>query len=540
MRFPGTLRGSALFAALALAAPLAAQTYAPDLRAEATTDGPVEDYLRVLQVAGAAPLYPWSIRGFSPAEVDRLAGTAEAHPWSARFPSAPRGGAHARLLRPSVLAGFNSAYPAGGNDGAVWAGRGVTASATAGFALRWGVLSVRAEPVVFWAQNRSFDLMSNGQADSLRFNDADSPLTIDLPQRFGDGSFTRVDPGQSYARLDAGPLALGFSTANEHWGPTADLPLLLGSNAAGFPHAFVGTAHPVNVGLGRLHARVEWGSLAQSDFSTVSGHGSRRLMTGLLAVFTPRGLDGLEVGAGRFFHTAWPEGGLTLGDLTQPFQSILKRGLPVQDSTIPGADDRTSPDNQLASVFARWVLPGSGFEAWAEYAREDHNWDLRDAILEPDNSSGYSLGARKVWRRGESLLSLRAEWLETQQSNLFLVRNQARFYRHAFERQGHTQLGQVLGSPAAYGGAGSVVALDRYTPHGRWTLDWTRTRVRGLPPAAGDSGRVDVLHSVGGQAILFHRGLDVTAGLHGMYELNRNGGDDAFNLSATLGLRVGF
>ena len=29
----------------------------------------------------------------------------------------------------------------------------------------------------------------------------------------------------------------GVSTANQQWGPSADLPLLLGTNAAGFPHA---------------------------------------------------------------------------------------------------------------------------------------------------------------------------------------------------------------------------------------------------------------------------------------------------------------
>ena len=64
---------------------------------------------------------------------------------------------------------------------AVWAGRGGTIPATAGFALRWGVLSVRVEPIVVWAQNRSFDLMANGQVDSLRFAGPENPLTIDLP-----------------------------------------------------------------------------------------------------------------------------------------------------------------------------------------------------------------------------------------------------------------------------------------------------------------------------------------------------------------------
>src|SRR5688572_27483323 len=92
MRLPGTAspspRGSVpsmrsastpfvAFALAVLAAgPLAAQQarVAPaDLRAEATAGSEAERYLRVLQVAGRAPLYPWSLRAFSPREVDALA-----------------------------------------------------------------------------------------------------------------------------------------------------------------------------------------------------------------------------------------------------------------------------------------------------------------------------------------------------------------------------------------------------------------------------------------------------------------------------------
>jgi len=410
----------ALAAALLFAPALRAQQPAPDLRAEATAGSETERYLRVLQTAGLAPLYPWSIRAFSPREIDRLVPDSAGHPWAARLaPAGPLHGPQLHLLRPGLRTVYNSAFPQGSNDGAVWAGRGATVAATAGFAFRWGALSVRVEPQVIWAENRSFALAANGQADSLRFDDPQNPLSIDLPQRFGDGSLTRIDPGQSTARLDVAGFAAGVSTANQQWGPAEDLPLLLGTNAAGFPHAFLGTSSPWRVGIGRVHGRLVWGSLSQSDFSAVTGHGSRRFMTGLLGVFTPRGLDGLEIGGARFFHTAWPDGGLRFSDFTEPFQSLFKQGVA---ETGEGPDDRSSPDNQLASAFARWVLPGAGFEAWAEFAREDHSWDLQDLLLEPDHSSAYTLGARKVWRRGPSLLSLRGELLEAQPSNLQAVR----------------------------------------------------------------------------------------------------------------------
>jgi Capsule assembly protein Wzi len=527
-------------AVLVFAAPLRGQQALPDLRAEATAGSEAERYLRVLQVAGGAPLYPWSLRAFSPAEIDRLAAGNADHPWAARFaPADSARGVRGGVLRPSLRAYYNTAFPQGGNDGALWVGRGGTVAATAGVALRWGALSVRVEPVAFWTQNRGFALMPNGRPDSARFADPENPATIDLPQRFGDGGYWRLDPGQSTARLDVRGFALGVSTANQQWGPTADLPLILGTNAAGFPHAFLGTSSPWRVGIGRLHGRVVWGSLAQSPYSVVSGPGSRRLMTGVVAVFTPRGLDGVEIGGARFFHQPWPAGGLELSDLAEPFQSLFKTGLPENGE---GAEDLASPKNQLASAFARWVLPGAGFEAWAEYAREDHSWDLKDFLLQPDHTAAYTLGARKVWRREGSLFSLRGELLESQPSNLQIVRNQGRFYRHSFEHQGHTVLGQVLGSPAAYGGSGTVLSLDRYTAQGRWTIDWTRTRVRGLlatPASAPGSGGVDVVHSLGAEAVLFRGRTDALLGLHGNYELNRNGGDDAFNLNASLGLRIG-
>ncbi|HEV7590434.1 MAG TPA: hypothetical protein VGO40_20150, partial [Longimicrobium sp.] len=513
----------------------------PDLRAEATAGSEAERYLRVLQVAGGAPLYPWSLRAFSPAEVDRLASGPADHPWAPRFaPADSAHGVRGGLLRPSLRAVYNTAYPQGGNDGAVWAGRGATFAATAGVALRWGALSVRLEPVAFWAQNRAFALMPNGLPDSARFRDPDNPKSIDLPQRFGDGAYWRVDPGQSTARLDVRGFALGVSTANQQWGPSADLPLILGTNAAGFPHAFVGTSNPWRVGIGRLHARVVWGSLTQSPYSSMSGHGSHRLMTGMVAVFTPRGLDGLEIGGSRFFHTPWPRGGLKLSDLAQPFQAFFKTGLPANGES---SEDLVSAENQLASAFMRWVLPKAGFEAWAEFAREDHSWDLKDFLLQPDHDAAYALGARKVWRRGPSLVSLRGELLDAQPSALAAVRRQTVFYRHTYEQQGHTVGGQILGSPAAYGGAGSVVSLEKYTPGGRWTLDWTRTRVRGLrltPASAQGSAGVDVVHSLGAEAVLFRGSTDALLGLRGSYELNRNGGNDAFNLDASLGVRIGF
>ncbi|HEU4882877.1 MAG TPA: capsule assembly Wzi family protein [Longimicrobium sp.] len=532
MRFRPVPAAACCALAAALAAPLHAQRATPDVRNEAVVVGSdAERYLRVLQVAGEVPLYPWTLRGFSPAEVDRLLPDPSAvHPWRDRLPPADSAPPAVRVrgVRPQADLVFNSAFPQGTNDGAVWAGRGLTASASAGVEVRVGrALSLRIEPLVFWSQNREFPLLVDDRPDSLRFIDPYYPGQIDLPQRFGDESFVRVDPGQSTLRLDVVGVAAGISTANQQWGTAVDQTLLLGPNAAGFPHAFLGTARPVNVGLGRVHGRVVWGSLGQSDYSDVHGHGSRRLMTGFVAVFLPARMTGLELGLGRFFHEPWPEGGVEAQDLLRPVETFFRESL----------EGRNEPENQLAAAFFRWTLPGERFEFYGEYLREDHNYDLEDLIMEPDRSSGYVLGGRKVWRRGGSLRTLRAEWVNTARSHLNQGSGQALPYHHFATRQGHTVGGQLLGSPAAYGGGGSVVALESFTPRGRWSVDWTRMRI--YRPRLTDGPGSDVLHSLGAEVVWFRGRMDLVGGMRGSLELNRHFTDDVFNLNASLGVRVG-
>ncbi|HST61737.1 MAG TPA: hypothetical protein VLK84_23760, partial [Longimicrobium sp.] len=525
------LAGAAAAACAAGAVPAAAQS--PDLGAEVTVGSEAERYLRVLQVGGEVPLYPWSVRGFSPGEVSRLLPADPSHPWADRVAGAAADSALLRLVRPQLDVVFNSAMPQGTNDGAVWAGRGLTASASAGVQFRAGPLSVRLEPLVYWSQNRDFRLVPNGRPDTAAFRDPRSPVYIDLPQRMDEGAFARLDPGQSTIRLDVRGFAVGFSTANQQWGPASDQPLLLGTNAGGFPHGFAGTSNPWKVGIGRVHGRLVWGSLHQSPYSPMpEGHGSRRFMSGISAVFLPYGLDGLEVGVARFYHQAWPRSGFDLSLLPRPLEAFWRNSLRFSDE---------AGLNQVASVFGRWVLPEGGVEVYGEFAREDHSFDYDDFILEPDRSSGYMLGGRKVWGTGRARRSFRAEWVNTQPGHLEQASNQStNLYRHIDLWQGHTVGGQLLGSLAGYGGGGTVLALDTYTPGGRWSVDYTRTRLGSPRTVRGEEYGVNLIHSLGGEVIVFRGGSDLVGRLRASRETNRYPGESVFNVTAELGARIGF
>lgn len=443
-----------------------------------TAGGELDNYLRYLQTLGRVPLTGWELRPFSVSQADTLTYVDGAHPWQHTW-LFPRGDQPSvRALPVVATAQLNSAFPWGGNDGAVWAGRGRTTSLQAGVSARFGPASLVLDPIVFRAENARFTLEPNGQTGTGIYADGEVPGGIDRPQRFGAGAYQRFDWGQSTARIDGWGLTAGISSANQYWGPATVFPVILGNNAAGVPHVFVGTEHPVPIYIGHVSARVEYGIESQSAYSPVVGPdtfvdaahpGTRRFMSGLVVTFTPGAIPGLEIGGARYFHQTW-SGHIGSAELRSPFEGLVKSSL----STAPGTSDSTNADalkNQLASIFARWVLPHSGFEVYGEYGHEDHNYDVRDLLEEPDHSRLAMMGFRKAFLRDSSHVSaLRAEYIDASEPTLKRHRGEGNNYAHTVLRQGHTQLGQLLGADIGVGSAsGAVVAWDAYSPSGRTT-----------------------------------------------------------------------
>ena len=527
------------------------------LRHEIFVSSQAESYLRYLQTLGKVPDRPWSSRGFSERELRKMLATDSAGPWKERFVDDSREFAGIRIgfIQPNVSLRYNTGFAYGSNDGPIWAGRGLTSAVQMGFHAGWKFLSLKIAPIAFRAENREFDIASTGRSGLAQFGNPDFG-GVDLPQRFGASAYAQVDPGESTLRIDLPFVTAGVSTANQGWGPGHSFPILLGNNAAGFPHAFAGSSEPVNIWIARLHGKVFWGQLLQSDYSTVTGRstyvsraepGTKRFTTGIVFIAQPRGLPGLEVGAARFFHSIWPSSGIPRSYITKVFQGILKKNVRpdrFQDPRLPpGLDDVGISDNQLASVFARWVLPRSGFELHAEYGREDHSYDYRDLIQEPDHARSYSVGARKVFGSSPDRLTAgRFEILNFQRPQLSRYRGEGEMYVHGLIRQGHTNKGQLLGADAGVGiGAGSVMAVDRFTPGGRWTASWTRIIRR----ESGDFTElgirtprsIDVSHALGFERSAVYQDFEITTGLTFVREFNRDFIRDATNFNALVGVR---
>jgi hypothetical protein len=491
-----------------------------------------ENYVRYMQTLGLVDLTQWTIRPVSPRSLALLleGGAVRSH-FDRDRPVHRTGGFIWQVLPISGSFWYNSTYPFGWNDGAVWRGRGVTAAAEGGVAVRWKALSATVDPSGFLAENRAFPLIPISSTATTPFADVQF-FNIDRPQRFGNKSYGQLSGGQTTIRIDALGMTAGVSTANQWIGPMSEWPFLLGNNAGGFPHFFAGSSSPWNVGIGTIHGRIFYGGLSQSAYMSNPDTISGRLISGVQGSFSPRFLRGLEIGAGRIFEYAWPTRGFGSRDFRKPLESFLKEHVPPD----PGLHVNQSADNQLASVFARWVLPSSGFEVYGEFGRDDHNWNGRDAILEPDHDATYGLGLRKAWLGDNgATIGLRCEIFNMETSTLARARAQGMVYGHTYSRQGHTEMGQILGAGfAAISGGGSMLQVDRFLPNGEQaSVSLTRmvTREQNAEPS------VDLQYALAAERTRRIASLHVSYGVTGVYNVNRYFAADVGNVMLSASLR---
>jgi hypothetical protein len=287
-----------------------------------------------------------------------------------------------------------------------------------------------------------------------------------------------------------------------------------------------------------VHARLVWGRLDGSAFGPPAND-ARRFVSAAIGAISFPALPGLEVGATRFFHSAWPTDGIVHAPFFNVFQGILKSTLATQSNPsgdVPG-------DNQLASVFFRWAFPRSQLEVYGEYGREDHNANLRDFWEEIDHDAGFLMGLQRGWRRADGGLSVfRVEHLNTRMGKLHPTRAQAPWYVHGTRVQGHTERGQLLGSAGGFGGGSTTLAYDRFGKSGKTSLRWDRLMRAEQLGSNNDQlpepGAADVMHALGIDRTRRAGRGDLTIGVTAVLDLNRDFRGDAFNLRTLVSYRL--
>jgi hypothetical protein len=303
---------------------------------------------------------------------------------------------------------------------------------------------------------------------------------------------------------------------------------------------FAGTAKPADLKVIKLHGRVEYGELFQSEFSPVRGPqnylnadstGTRRYMAGIVAVMQIPRVPGFELGGSRFFHAPSINGidGHVRG---LPFQALFRRRLPLEEGK----------ENQLGSLFVRWAPPRTGFDIYGEYGREDFSADSRDYLLEPEHAATTNIGVRKAWTSGTAINAVKAEIFSYEAAGGSRTRAEGEIFVHGVLGQGHTYRGQLLSANVGPGsGNAQLVGFDRFTPGGRMSFYFSRVTQNedrfGLTAPASGEHPVDVMNSLGGELTRFLGHIDMTLRLVVTRELARYLENDASNASLGVILR---
>lgn len=354
---------------------------------------------------------------------------------------------------------YNSHHPYGWNDGAMIPARGYQTMLSGGVFVRFGPLSIQLRPEFVYAQNKAFDGFALGKSDAELQSYYGFYNSIDAPERFGNGAYSKVNWGQSSIRLTFGPASLGLSNENVWWGPGKRNALLMTNNAAGFKHLTLNTVRPVKTPIGSFEAQVIAGRLEGSGLTplpqTANSAGVNlflpynddwRYLAGVNINYQPRWVPGLFLGFMRDF--------VSYGEDLDVFKDYFPFFFPVQKKTTGTVGDPFARDQRI-SMYARWVFQKAHAEVYFEYGLNDNSYNYRDFIGSPDHARAYIFGFSKmvpIKGKRDEFIQVNAEINQLSQSVDRLVRPAGGFYQHYQVRQGYTNLGQVIGAGTGSGG----------------------------------------------------------------------------------------
>ena len=404
-------------------------------------------------------------------------------PWSlARRASEPArramqrdsgGGVKLAVVMPEILHITQSDFPLPGNDGPLWAGRGRSWSVTTGVAVcagrgRFGAIIA---PTFWRARNDDFALVSDPRIVPPQWAGAspwaspyhDPRRSLDQPRRFADRPLEAWDAGVLAAWWRTDALEVGVTTEPEWWGPGLRNALLLSSQSAGVPRAYVGTARPLNV-AGALEFRAFLGQMSWSRFFRAElPADSARSLSGAIVTWRPRFEPRLQVGVARLVAAPTTGGAALLGHVLDVLRPVgTPNARPLSDGTVLSGPD------QLFSAFAHWRLPDDGTELWLEWGRAEQPANLADILRAPQHSRAITIGLQHVRALPRPGWHARVafEYTGTGQTGTYRERPSGSWYTSRAVLGGFTQRGQVLGAAMGSGSTGQWAALDVGAPRG--------------------------------------------------------------------------
>ena len=415
--------------------------------------------------------------------IDQILGRADTDGYLVRSASTMNraegdGALHASAIFASATSTWNSALPFSQNDGALWTGRGLSWMISGGLRLDVGRLSLLVAPEITYQGNADFQTILYNRSrnpDRHRFSNPwyDQPESIDMPSRFGSSSAASAGLGQSSLTVDLGPVATGAATENLWWGPGIRNAIVMSNHAGGIPHLFLRTSRPLRTPLGEVEGRWILGWLAESDYFDSNRGNDQRSLSALAVTLRPAFDPGLTLGAARSVYAATGDDGVPPIAAFDVLRHVGRPNARSEDDLLrePGAD-------QLFSLFGRWVFPQAGFEIYGEWARNQQPASLRELLVIPQHSQGYTLGLQWAHEFADSsVLRFQGETTYLEPSSTGGDRRTIGWYTSRPVRQGYTHRGQVIGAAIGPGSSSQWFAAD-YFPQGRARVGLYAGRIR--------------------------------------------------------------
>ncbi|AWW30529.1 hypothetical protein DN752_10545 [Echinicola strongylocentroti] len=364
-----------------------------------------------------------------------------------------------------VNAQFNSNYSFGINDGAMIPNRGLQVLLSGGVYIEYGGLSVQLQPELISAQNKDFEGFPTDHWGSTWRHYYEWLNTSDIPERFGNGAYTKFLPGQSSIKYTYRDFSVGISTESLWWGPGKRNSLLMSNNAPGFLHATLETKRPVKTAIGYFEGQLIAGKLQNSGYlPPKSGYYNQhsplhiskrdedwRYLSGISVSYQPKWVPGLSVGyssVSQMYHNDMD----SFGDYLPIFNG--EKG--PKNVENPDRDQR----NQLSSGYFRWMSHDGLFEFYGEYGSNGNSRQLRDFLTNPDLNRAFTFGFSNLipLRKENAFIQISSEMTQTGQTVREAIVSYNSWYTHPYVRHGYTHMGQVLG--AGNGPGSNVIFVE--------------------------------------------------------------------------------
>lgn len=410
----------------------------------------IEDYYRRAQLTGSAdtnvsftirPLFPGQINNNQIKDITGLKSLWQQNDQKTGV----------SLLPLTVQTQFNSNHPYGWNDGAMIPAKGPQALVSGGLFVRYGPLTIQLKPELVTAENSEFDTFNRNSSANAFIRYYAIYNYIDLPARFGTGTYAKVYWGQSSIRLNYKAISFGLSTENLWWGPGIQNSLLMSNTGPGFPHLTLNTLRPLQTPIGSFEAQAIAGNLSSSGYPPLEPDytyrgvdlylrkpNAWRYINGIVATWQPKWIPGLFLG---FDHSSV----YYVKDLDRVSDYIPLFASDVSDSR----------SMRLTSLFMRWLWTQEHAELYFEWGRHDDSGDVLQKSLTLNDQRAYTFGIRKLLPFGSSKdenILLGIEATQLQENSLTNIITGDEWYVNHYIRQGYTNQGQELGAGIGPGG----------------------------------------------------------------------------------------